>query len=92
MYTCGMYNYAGQWAYSVGVPARSGVGGGILAVVPRQLAIAVFSPPLDARGNSVRGIKVCEELTARLGPHVFDAEADLTVSLDDRVRHASLAE
>lgn len=86
MYTCGMYNYAGQWAYSVGIPAKSGVGGGIVAVVPRQLAIAVFSPQLDSRGNSVRGIRVCEELTARLGLHTFDCEADLTVPLDDRVR------
>jgi len=60
MYTCGMYNFAGEWAYRVGIPAKSGVSGGILAVVPDQAGIAVFSPPLDERGNSVRGLKVFE--------------------------------
>ncbi|WP_413173589.1 glutaminase A [Anabaena azotica] len=72
MYTCGMYNFAGEWAYKVGIPAKSGVCGGIIAVVPGQMGIGVFSPPLDARGNSVRGVKVCEELSQRLGLHLFD--------------------
>jgi glutaminase len=72
MYTCGMYNFAGEWAYKVGIPAKSGVCGGIMAVVPHQMGIAVFSPPLDNRGNSVRGVKVCEELSQRLGLHLFD--------------------
>jgi glutaminase len=73
MYTCGMYDYAGEWAYTVGIPAKSGVSGGILAVVPGRMGIAVFSPPLDARGNSMRGIRVCEELSRDLGLHIFDA-------------------
>ncbi|MEA5569302.1 glutaminase A [Anabaena sp. UHCC 0399] len=72
MYTCGMYNFAGEWAYKIGIPAKSGVCGGIMAVVPHQMGIAVFSPPLDSRGNSVRGVKVCEELSQRLGLHLFD--------------------
>jgi glutaminase len=72
MYTCGMYNFAGEWAYKVGIPAKSGVSGGIIAVVPGQMGIAVFSPLLDTRGNSVRGVKVCEELSQRLGLHLFD--------------------
>ncbi|MBD2346891.1 glutaminase A [Anabaena subtropica] len=72
MYTCGMYNFAGEWAYKVGIPAKSGVCGGIMAVVPHQMGIAVFSPPLDIRGNSVRGVKVCEELSQELGLHLFE--------------------
>ncbi|MBV6622876.1 MAG: glutaminase A [Rivularia sp. (in: Bacteria)] len=71
MQTCGMYDFAGEWVYKVGFPAKSGVGGGIIGVVPNQMGIAVFSPPLDSRGNSIRGIKVCEELSKYLGLHIF---------------------
>jgi glutaminase len=72
MYTCGMYNFAGEWAYKIGLPAKSGVSGGIIAVVPNVMGIAVFSPLLDSRGNSVRGVKVCEELSQKFGLHLFD--------------------
>ncbi len=73
MYTCGMYNFAGEWAYTVGLPAKSGVSGGIIVVVPNQIGIGIFSPLLDERGNSVRGVKVCEELSRQFGLHMFDA-------------------
>ncbi len=72
MYTCGMYNFAGEWAYKIGIPAKSGVCGGIIAVVPNKMGIGVFSPLLDVRGNSVRGVKVCEELSVQLGLHLFE--------------------
>ncbi|MFE4105579.1 glutaminase A [Almyronema epifaneia] len=72
MYTCGMYNFAGEWAYRVGIPAKSGVSGGILAVVPNQAGIAVFSPLLDKNGNSVRGLRVFEDLAQQYGFHLFD--------------------
>ena len=69
--SCGMYDAAGDWLYSVGLPAKSGVAGGIIAVLPGQLGIAVYSPPLDAHGNSVRGINVCEQLSEQLRLHVM---------------------
>ena len=72
MFTCGLYDHAGNWAYEVGLPAKSGVAGGIFAVVNRQLGIAVYSPKLDAQGNSVRGILACRDLAARLGLHAFE--------------------
>ena len=72
MGSCGMYDYTGQWLYNVGMPAKSGVGGGVMAVVPGRLGIAVYSPPLDTYGNSCRGIAVCEELSKRLELHLFD--------------------
>lgn len=71
MYTCGMYDFAGQWAFEIGVPAKSGVSGGILAAIPGKLGIGVFSPGLDTHGNSVRGIRVCEEVSQHLGLHLF---------------------
>jgi glutaminase len=73
MTTCGMYDYAGQWLYDVGLPAKSGVAGGVLAVLPGRLGIGVFSPKLDAHGNSVRGVKACQELSRRFRLHLFSA-------------------
>ena len=72
MGTCGMYDYAGEWLYDVGMPAKSGVAGGVIAVLPGQLGIGVFSPRLDSKGNSVRGIRVCSALSRRWDLHLFN--------------------
>ncbi|HEU4679765.1 MAG TPA: glutaminase [Terrimicrobiaceae bacterium] len=68
-----MYDAAGEWIYYVGMPAKSGVSSGIVAVLPGQLGIGVFSPRLDERGNSVRGVKFCQEISAQFDLHMFNA-------------------
>lgn len=72
MGSCGMYDFAGQWLHDVGIPAKSGVAGGVLAVMPGRLGIATYSPPLDGFGNSVRGVAVCTELSRGVGLSLFN--------------------
>jgi glutaminase len=72
MFTCGMYDYSGNWASDVGIPAKSGVGGGVIGVVNRQLGIGSYSPRLDRKGNSVRGLAAFAALSDELGLHAFD--------------------
>lgn len=81
MGTCGMYDFAGQWLHDVGIPAKSGVAGGVMAVIPGQLGIATYSPPLDGFGNSVRGVAVCRQLSVGVGLSLFNQyyQADATI-------------
>ena len=74
MATVGFYQTTGDWMYTTGIPAKSGVGGGILAVVPGSMGIAAFSPPLDDAGNSVKGQAVVKSLARRLGLGVFNTD------------------
>ena len=71
MQTCGFYDEAGEFAYLVGLPGKSGVGGGIVAIYPLQYSVAVWSPRLNAKGNSVMGIKALELLTTETKESIF---------------------
>ncbi len=77
MLTCGLYDFAGEWAYRVGLPAKSGVGGGMIAVSPGQAGIGIFSPLLDERGTPVRAVRVCEALSERFGLHIFASPGEI---------------
>lgn len=82
MATCGMYDYAGSWLYEVGIPAKSGVGGGIIAALPGRFGIGVFSPPLDDKGNSLRGIEACKQLSKDFSLHAFTRTGDPRMAVE----------
>jgi len=81
MTSSGMYDYAGEWIYRVGIPAKSGVGGGIMAALPARLGLGSYSPRLDGHGNSVRGIKVCEALSSHYDLHMLNRSDDARNSI-----------
>ena len=73
MTSSGMYDYAGEWIYRVGIPAKSGVGGGIVAALPSQFGLGTFSPLLDSHGNSVRGLKAVRATVGAFQPTCVSA-------------------
>jgi glutaminase len=81
MTSSGMYDYAGEWIYRIGIPAKSGVGGGILAALPGRIGLGSYSPRLDRHGNSVRGIRVCEALSSHYDLHMLNRAEDARTSI-----------
>jgi len=90
MYSCGMYDYSGQFAFKVGLPAKSGVAGAILLVVPKVMGVCIWGPPLDALGNSCRGVQFCKLLIDKFNFHNYDDlcsdESGESYKLDPRRR------
>ncbi|XP_011152813.1 glutaminase kidney isoform, mitochondrial isoform X2 [Harpegnathos saltator] len=86
MHSCGMYDYSGQFAFKVGIPAKSGVSGCLLVVIPNVMGICTWSPPLDPLGNSCRGVQFCEELVREFNFHRYDNLKHATNKKDPR-RH-----
>jgi len=76
MATAGFYDESGDWMFTAGLPAKTGVGGGIVAVVPGRFAIAAFSPRLNEAGNSVRSLKAIRDIAGELGVGVFGANPE----------------
>ncbi|XP_020339594.1 glutaminase liver isoform, mitochondrial-like isoform X1 [Oncorhynchus kisutch] len=84
MHSCGMYDFSGQMAFHVGLPAKSGVSGAVLLVVPNVMGVMCWSPPLDRVGNSVRGIHFCQELVSSFNFHNYDNLRHLVKKQDPR--------
>ncbi len=86
MYSCGMYDFSGEFAFQVGLPAKSGVSGVVLLVVPNVMGLAIWSPRLDAMGNSVRSVEFCIDLVKKFNFHTYDSLVGHASKLDPRLR------
>jgi glutaminase len=84
MYSCGMYDFSGEFAFTIGLPAKSGVSGTLMIVVPNVMGICTWSPRLDRMGNSVRGIDFCREFVQKFNFHNYDNLTGLSEKQDPR--------
>lgn len=84
MTTCGMYDAAGDWLANVGIPAKSGVAGGIIGALPGQVGLVVFSPRLDKHGNSVKGIDIMQQMSSDMGLHLLEGVPSSRVIVHDK--------
>ena len=89
MHSCGMYDYSGEFAFTVGIPAKSAVSGVVLAVIPNVMGIVVWSPRLDSCGNSVRGVEFLQRLVDRFSFHNFDSLVESRKQDPRRIRSAA---
>jgi len=85
MVSCGMYDFSGEFAFSIGLPAKSGVGGAMIVVVPNVMGLALWSPRLDERGNPIRGLDFCNELVKRFNFHNYDTLTGVSEKVDPRI-------
>jgi len=84
MYSCGMYDFSGEFAFTIGLPAKSGVSGAMMIVIPNVMGVCTWSPRLDRLGNSVRGIEFCKSLVERFNFHNYDNLTGVSDKLDPR--------
>ncbi|MEW8525628.1 MAG: glutaminase A [Candidatus Thiodiazotropha endolucinida] len=85
MVSCGMYDFSGEFAFTIGLPAKSGVSGALIVIIPNVMGLCLWSPRLDSRGNTVRGIEFCRELVKRFNFHNYDSLTGVSEKVDPRI-------